>query len=115
LRIAHAQRLSPNDPQKFSFYAATAMAQVFAGRFTDAFSAAEAAIRERPEFLLYNCIVAVSAALAGRTSEAQRAVALMLQIDPALRISNIGTLTPIRRPEDSARWLDGLRKAGLPE
>ena len=48
-RIAHATRLSPNDPQTFSFLAATAMAQLFAGRFTEAYTSAEAAIRQRPD------------------------------------------------------------------
>ena len=114
-RIAHALRLSPNDPQTFSFHAANAMAQLFAGRFADACSSAEAAIRQRPGFLLYSCIAAVSAAHSGRMSDAQRTVARMLEVNPALRIANVATLIPIRRPEDVALWMDGLKKAGLPE
>jgi tetratricopeptide (TPR) repeat protein len=114
-RIGQATRLSPNDPQTFSFLAATAMAQLFAGRFTEAYASAEAATRQRPGFLLYLCIAAVSAALAGRTSRAQKAVNLMLQLNPALRISDVAALVPILRSEDAANWVDGLRKAGLPE
>jgi hypothetical protein len=37
------------------------------------------------------------------------------QLDPALRISNLGDWLPIRRPEDLATFTDGLRMAGLPE
>jgi hypothetical protein len=37
------------------------------------------------------------------------------QIDPALRISNLGQQFPLRRPEDIERLADGLRKAGLAE
>ncbi len=37
------------------------------------------------------------------------------QIDPTLRLSNLKDLTPLRRPEDMARFAEGLRKAGLPE
>jgi len=38
------------------------------------------------------------------------------QLDPALRASNLRfILGPYRRPEDLARWTEGLRKAGLPE
>jgi TolB-like protein len=114
-RIGQALRLSPNDPQTFSFHAAKAWAQLFAGHFTEAYSSAEAAIRQRPGFLLYMCIAAASAALAGRTNDAQRIVTRMLQTNPAVRISKVTTLIPLRRPEDSARWVDGLRRAGLPE
>jgi adenylate cyclase len=114
-RVAHARRLSPNDPQKFSFHGVTAIAQLFAGRFAEAYSSAEAVTRELPGFLTSTCIAAVSAAHAGRVSDAQKAVTLILQIDPALRISNVGTLIHFRRPEDAAKWVEGLRKAGLPE
>jgi TolB-like protein len=114
-RIARAQRLSPNDPQKFSMLAASAMAHLFAGHFNHAFTAAQAAMRERPGFLLAICIAAVSAAHAGRIADAQLAITRMLKIDPGIRISNTGQLTPIQRPQDAAIWLEGFRMAGLPE
>jgi TolB-like protein len=114
-RVARAQRLSPNDPQKFSMLAASAMAHLFARQFAAAYSAAQAAMRERPGFLLPICIAAVSAGHAGRVSDAQIAVTRLLKLDPAMRISNIAQVTPIQRPEDAAIWLEGLRKAGLPE
>jgi hypothetical protein len=34
---------------------------------------------------------------------------------PGLRLANLKDFMPARRPEDFARWSDGLRKAGLPE
>jgi adenylate cyclase len=114
-RIEQALRLSPNDPQTSGFHAAKGWAQLFAGRFGEAFSSAEAAIRQRPGFLLYMCIAAVSAALEGRAHEAERIVSRMLQANPALTISKVSTLIPLRRQEDIARWVDGLRKARLPE
>ena len=42
-------------------------------------------------------------------------MAKLRAIDPALRVSNLGDLTAMRRPEDMARYAEGLRKAGLPE
>jgi len=60
-------------------------------------------------------VVAASGALAGRLSEAKKAMTRLRQLDPALRLSNLTDLGPCRRPEDFARWVDGLRKAGLPE
>jgi hypothetical protein len=35
--------------------------------------------------------------------------------DPTLCISTLEVLVPLRRPEDFARWAEGLRMAGLPE
>ena len=37
------------------------------------------------------------------------------ELDPGLRISNLRDLFPVQRPEDFARWEEGLRLAGLPE
>jgi acyl dehydratase len=35
------------------------------------------------------------------------------QIDPALRVAGLKDLVPFRRPEDFARYVEGLRRAGL--
>jgi TolB-like protein len=114
-RIERAQRLSPNDPNKSSFYAAKAYAQVCAARYAEAYSSAEAAIRERPGFLLYECIAAASSALAGKVPNAEKIAARILQINPALRLSNVSTLIPLHRLEYAKRWEEGLRMAGIPE
>jgi hypothetical protein len=42
-------------------------------------------------------------------------MARLRQIDPALNLSNFKDLLPFRRPEDFARFAEGLRLAGLPE
>jgi hypothetical protein len=60
-------------------------------------------------------IAAASNALAGRLAEAQKAMARLRELDPAMRIANVKEWGPLRRPEDLARLEEGLRKAGLPE
>src|SRR5258706_131209 len=60
-------------------------------------------------------VAAPSHALAGRLEQAQKAMARLRQIDPALRISNLRDVLTLLRPEDMARYVEGLRKAGLPE
>ena len=112
--LARAMRLSPNDPNVFNMQAATALAHFFAGRYAEASSWAGAAVREKPNHLIATSVVAASGALAGRSAEAEKAMVRLRQLDPALRLSNLGNLGPIRRPEDLARWSEGLRKAGLP-
>jgi len=37
------------------------------------------------------------------------------RLDPNLRISNVEDWVVLRRPEDLATFVEGLRKAGLPE
>jgi TolB-like protein len=114
-RLARAVRLSPLDPLTFVAQTAFAMAHFFAGRHAEALSWAEKVRRDKPDYQLALRIFAAASALAGRQEEAQQAVKRLLQLDPALCISNLKDRYPLRRPEDLARWADGLRKAGLPE
>jgi hypothetical protein len=60
-------------------------------------------------------IIAASHALAGRADKARQAMQRLQQLDPALRISNVTDWLPIRRPEDLAMFVEGLRRGGLPE
>ena len=94
---------------------ATALAHFFAGRPDEALLWAVRAVREQPKFLISTCVVAASAGLTARPSEAEKAMARLRQLNPALRLSNLKALFPLRRSEDVARWSDALRRAGLPE
>jgi hypothetical protein len=51
----------------------------------------------------------------GRTADATKYLALLRQLDPDLRVSNLGERITLRRSEDRERLAEGLRKAGLPE
>jgi TolB-like protein len=112
---ALAMRLSPLDPGLYSMQTTTALAHFIAGRYDEASSWAEKAIRQGTNFLPAFRIAAASRALAGHLEEARQAVARMLQIDPTSRISNLAAHAPIRRPDDIARYKEGLRRAELPE
>ena len=114
-RAARAMRLSPNDPQIFNMQAGTAAAHFFAGRYAEALSWAEMSIRGQPDYFLSTFVAAASAALAGNDTVAKKVMARLCQIMPELRISNLRDYVPIRRSEDLERWVEGFRKAGLPE
>jgi len=60
-------------------------------------------------------IAAVSNAFAGRLEEARKHIARALQLDPDLRVSNLKDRLGPFRPEGLAKYVEGLRKAGLPE
>ena len=112
-REKRAMRLSPQDTELWSMHAATACAHFFAGRYAEACSLAEMAMRENANAVPSPCIAAASSALAGRLEDAHMAMARVRQLDPDLRLSNLRELFPIRRFEDFAKWQEGMRKAGL--
>jgi TolB-like protein len=113
--FARAMRLSPLDPQIIASQAGTAFAHLLAGRYDDASSWAEKALWVHTHFLTPIRIAAASNALAGRIAQAQKAMARLRELDPAMRVANVKIWAPLRRPEDLARLEEGLRIAGLPE
>ena len=112
---AHAMRLSPQDPQFFAMQAIASLGHYFAGSYEEAFKWAEAALREKPNFLIAAGAVAASAALLGKPADAEKAMARLLEINPRLRVSNLGDWLAFQRAEEFDQWIEGLRKAGLPE
>ena len=114
--LARAMRLSPIDAVMILMQATTAHAHFLAGRYDLASSWAGMTLRDQPDHLVALRVAAASNALAGRIEQAQKALARLRQLDPALRVSNLkDRIGPYRRPEDLARQEEGLRKAGLPE
>ncbi len=108
-------RISPLDPLLHSVRSAIAFAHVFAGRFTEAVSYAEKALADNPNTHQTLRATALSCAWAGRAEQAQKAISRLLKIDPTFRVSNLMNVTPLQRPQDIARYREGMRKAGLPE
>jgi adenylate cyclase len=112
---ARAMRLSPLDPTLYNMQTGTALAHLLAGRHDDASSWSVRAFRDEPNYVLAGAVVAAANALSGRLEEARQAMERLRQINPALRISSVNDLYPLRRQEDRAKLVEGLRKAGLPE
>lgn len=118
LAIKHAERamrLSPLDPLLHGMEAATALAHFIAGRYDAATSWAEKAFHKQGKFHATIRILAASHALAGRLDKARTAMARMREVNPTLRLLDLVDLVPFRRPDDFARYAEGLRRAGLPE
>ncbi|WFU81279.1 winged helix-turn-helix domain-containing protein [Bradyrhizobium sp. CIAT3101] len=114
--LMYAMRLSPVDPLMPLMQVATAHAHFFAGRYAEASSWANAALRGTPRLLPALRIGAAADAFAGELGSAQKSVARLLQINPGERVSNLEAIFgPYRRPDDAWRYGEGLRRAGLPE
>jgi len=115
-RFEWAMRLSPLDPFIRRMENGIAYAYFFAGHYDAATSWEAKVLQELPDFHDGSRLTAASTALAGRLEEAQKAMARLRLVDPSLRIADLKLLQgPYRRPEDIARYEEGLRKAGLPE
>jgi adenylate cyclase len=114
-RLTRAIRLSPRDPALWQTYGTIALALLLAGRHDEAVSWAERSIRESPNLLPALRIATAAHALAGRMDEARRVLARVLELDPGSRIAMLREWVPLQRPEDYARYAEGLRLAGLPE
>jgi tetratricopeptide (TPR) repeat protein len=120
VRFERAIRLSPFDMLAHDFYTGMGFANLFSGRYDEAASWARKAALERSEWAVAARIEAIACALSGRIVEAQEALARMRAIDPDVRLSHLasqkrGVALRLRRAEDRALFIEGLRRAGLPE
>jgi adenylate cyclase len=109
-----AIRLSPVDPTLHIAFAGMGLALIELGRFDEAIVAGKKAQRQNPSHsATYRCLASAFAHL-GRDAEAHAAVARVLEVDPAFTISTL-----IARggpgPLNTKLYIEGLRKAGLPE
>ncbi|NKB49898.1 MAG: tetratricopeptide repeat protein [Alphaproteobacteria bacterium] len=108
--------LSPNDPQVWAFLTYGALALIFKQDFEIALEWTEraAVIPNRQYWTLAH--MAVALAYLDRQHEAERAVARLLAEKPNFSSAFAEKkLFFIKRPEQLALYLDGLRKAGVPE
>jgi TolB-like protein/class 3 adenylate cyclase/Tfp pilus assembly protein PilF len=118
LAIEHAaiyMRLSPLDPNMQSLRNATASAHMFAGRFEEAASWAKRALQAKTDFHPALRLAAAAEALAGNMDAAQKYRVRLQQLDPTLRLGNVRDKSSRYQPQHFAVYLEGLRKAGLPE
>jgi adenylate cyclase len=106
-----AIRLSPFDPYLSARFAGMGAALIGLGRFDEAVAVAKKALQEKHIPQAYRCLAAALAHL-GRDSEAKKAVAQLLEIEPHFRISEWLARSGQWQAE---MFIDGLRKAGLPE
>jgi adenylate cyclase len=107
-----AIHVSPVDPLLHRPLTGMGVALVRLGRFDEAIVAAKKAVRQNPTYsVAYRCL-ASAFALLGRDAEAREAAARLLEHDPGFTIS-----AGIARGSSSNAklYLEGLRKAGLPE
>jgi adenylate cyclase len=110
-----AIRLSPRDPELFHFHVAISLAHFVDERYTEAVTWANKVMAERPETPAWRRLLAASLAQLGQIEEARRAMEGILSITPGVTATLLRNIIYFKRPEDFDRYIDALRKAGLPD
>ena len=106
-----AIRMSPVDPLLHMTFLGIGSALMGLRRFDEAIVVLKKALRQNPSFMPACRGLASAFAHLGRDAEAHDAAARVLEIDPAFTIS----AHIARVPKNSKLFIEGLRKAGLPE
>jgi len=113
-----AMRLSPLDPLAFAYMAGIAFAHMAAGRYAEAIEWADRTLHAQPRYIVAMRFKLVCLAHLGRTDEARELFKLVLELSPGLTIASwqasYATVS-VFSAEFLALYVDGLRKAGVPE
>jgi TolB-like protein/Tfp pilus assembly protein PilF len=112
--LEQAHRLSPRDPF-LAIYAPTVryMALFALERYEETIEVCRATAAQHPNHAGAWRLMTVSLALLGRIDEAKAALARTLALSPDFSLDHVDKNTVYADPADRARFLEGLRRAGL--
>jgi TolB-like protein len=113
--IRHAVHLSPRDPYKAIWLASQLIAAFWVEKYDEAIALCLEILDETPNFPSAYRGMTACYSLLGREAEAEAALAELLRVAPQLTIAQTRAGLPITDPEVLERYLEGLRRAGLPE
>jgi DNA-binding SARP family transcriptional activator len=114
-RISVALRLSPSDPHGFFFDMALIMPHLMRGDYADAVEAGRRAVEINPLFSSAYKGYLSALGLLDRPREAAEVLSRLLVLEPRFSVQEALGRSPLSRPEDVARYAEGLRRAGLRE
>jgi adenylate cyclase len=107
-------RLSPLDPSRIWAWTGSSFAHFHLGRYEEGRALAMKSIQFVTEVHTLAAYI-MNSTRAGRTAEAQQAVAQLLKLQPDFRASYAQEAFPARSPEERHRIISALRDAGLPD
>jgi adenylate cyclase len=114
-RIDTALRLNPRDPSVWTFQAGRALTLFFLDRLDEAADWAHRSTQSISTGLWSHGVEAAVLAHLGREQEAAAALAQVYRLKPNFSAEFVREVFPFKVAADRDRFLDGLRKAGLPE
>jgi len=108
-----AMRLDPHYPPYYLYILGIAY---FTGkRYEESTDVLERALERNPEFIFSKLPLMAAYSHLGREEEARAAFAEFKEIFPKASVQGIAPHWPFKNASDADRFLDGLRKAGVPE
>jgi adenylate cyclase len=110
--LEQAIRMSPHDPQNALFNVNLAAAHYLAGRYNEAIVYGSKAMQQRFGLTNSHRVYIASLAQAGQIDEARAALAKLQELQPGHSIAWIERNIPYT-PGPMAKFLEGMRKAGL--
>jgi TolB-like protein len=113
--LRRAVRLNPLDPLTHLADSAMAFGHFLLDDLDEASAWAERALHLQPNWPPALRVLVMSNALAGREQAARQAMTSLALVQPRLRVSNLHEQIFLHRPEHTARCIEAMRKAGLPE
>ena len=106
-----ALRLNPIPPDAYLW--SLGLSYAFMGRYDEAITWCEKAVRQEPDDLLARMIMTVVYSFSGRDEKARAEAAEILRIQPKFSLEQLQKRLTYKREEDRERVLGALRKAGL--
>ena len=113
--LKEALRLSPRDPANYWTFAFFGLADFADERYEEAAEWAHRAIHLYQKFPTAHRLLTASCGQLGQTEKARAALDTLLSIAPGTTIAKTRAAVPWKDPAVMERYLDALRKAGLPE
>ena len=111
--VATSTRLSPRDQNLAANASVAGLCHFIAGRYADAVAHERRAVQLRPNFGTAWRTLTASAGQAGELEIAREALAKCKELQPSLSLEWLESYHPIVGQEDRARYIEGIRKAGL--
>ena len=108
-----ALALDPFHPEMYLQYQAQAVYQL--GRYSEAAALLRRRILRNPDTDISRVLLAAAYGQMGQFEPAREAWREALRVNPAYSLEHRRKVLPYKNPEDLEKFINGLRKAGLPE
>jgi hypothetical protein len=114
-RIAMAERLDPAPANATPALLGRAAAHFFAGRFAEAVAAARSAVARTPRMPSARAYLVTALAQMDEIEAAAQEAAVLLRLQPCRTLRFTASIRICRDDAMQALFMDGLRRAGIPE
>jgi adenylate cyclase len=113
-QFEQAMRLSPRDAELWSIQTAIALCHFVAERYQEMHDWAERALVLRPDMPFAHGAKAVAGAYMGDLDGARASVETMRRLEPRTNLLGVKAIVASTNADIAERYIEGLRKAGLP-